>query len=611
MKQSYPNGHKKITILYERLSHDDELKGESNSITNQKRLLEEYAKRNGFGNLVHLTDDGWSGTRWDRPGLLKLMDELDADNITAIIVKDISRIGRDYLRVGLLMEKLHEKNVRLIGVSDGLDTANGDDDFLPFRNIIHEWYVRDTSRKIKAAFRARGMAGKHTSSYAPYGYLKSKEDKNQWIVDEEAAAVVRRIFRLTMDGKGPYQICKILEADKVEIPGAYLAKKGAGLHQHKAFDNPYHWSSSTVCGILKKREYLGHTVNFKSAKDSYKDKKNRYLPESEWVIFENTHEPIIDQATFDNVQRIRSNVRRRPDGWGYVHPLTGLVRCADCGGKLYVHRVTNGRDNPQYVCGNYGKIPVGSKCKSAHRIGAAALLELVRKTLKEVAEYAKKDEAAFSESVREALTTQQINEAAEQKKRLAKLKSRRADLETLFRKIYEDNALGKLSGRQFESLSVQYEKEREEIESEIPKLKEAVSRYEDGDSRAGRFMELAGRYEGFDELTTSMLNEFVEKIVVHERDRKGSTDTAQKVDIHFSFIGAFTVPKEPEAPAVVAAREEEQRRTDERKDRLHRNYLKRKASGRQKEYERKYEQRRKERYAARKAAAYEAVYGDI
>jgi DNA invertase Pin-like site-specific DNA recombinase len=605
MKQS------KITALYERLSHDDELKGESNSITNQKRILEEYAVRKGFPNPTHFSDDGWSGTRWDRPDFLRLMDGIDAGNVAVLIVKDMSRIGRDYLRVGLLMEKLREKNVRLIAVGDDLDTANGEDDFIPFRNIIHEWYVRDTSRKIKAAFHARGMAGKHTSSYAPYGYLKSKEDKNQWVIDDEAADVVRRIYRLTMEGKGPYQICQILEADKVEMPGAYLAKKGAGLHQHKVFDNPYHWSSSTVCGILKKREYLGHTVNFKSTKNSYKDKKNHYVPESEWVIFENTHEPIIDQTTFDNVQRIRANVRRRPDGWGYVHPLTGLVYCADCGGKLYVHRVTNGKDNPMYVCAGYGKVPVGSQCKSAHRISATTLLKLIAKTLKEIAAYAKEDKAAFAVSVQEALAAQQTADVKAKKKRLVKLKKRRAELDTLFRRIYEDDALGKLTANRFQSLSAEYEREQEAIDREIPDLDTAVFRYEDGRGRADRFMELVKRYEDFDELTTHMINEFVERIVVHERDRKGCTDTAQRVDIHFNFIGTFTVPKQPKDPAVIIAEEEEHRKSEELKDRRHAAYLKRKASGKQKEYERRYTPRRKANYAAKKAAAAQAVYSNM
>ncbi|MDR1496501.1 MAG: recombinase family protein, partial [Clostridiales Family XIII bacterium] len=585
MKQS------KITALYERLSHDDELKGESNSITNQKRLLEDYAGRNGLPNPTHFSDDGWSGTRWDRPDFLKLMDEIDAGRVAVLVVKDISRIGRDHLRVGLFMEKLRENNVRFVGVSDGVDTADGEDEFMPFRNIIHEWYVRDTSRKIKAAFRARGMAGKHTSSYAPYGYLKSKKDKNRWIVDEEAAAVVRRIFRLTMDGKGPYQIACILEADRIEIPGAYLAKKGAGLHQHKVFENPYHWSSSTICAILKKKEYLGHTVNFKSTKNSYKDKKNHYVPESEWVIFENTHEPIIDGATFDNVQRLRSNVKRRPDGWGYVHPLTGLVYCADCGSKLYVHRVTNGRDNPMYVCAGYGKIPVGSKCESGHRISADRLLEIIAKSLKEIAAYSKEDKTAFAVAVQEALAEKQTADATEQKKRLAKLKRRRAELDTLFKRIYEDNALGKLSANRYRSLSEEYEREQEQIEREIPELDAVVERHKDGNERAGRFTELVKRYEDFDELTTSMINEFVEKIIVHERDRKGSADTTQRVDIHFNFIGAFTVPQEPKDPAALAAEEEERRIIEERKDRLHAAYLKRKANGKQKEYERRYEPR--------------------
>jgi DNA invertase Pin-like site-specific DNA recombinase len=597
MKQS------NTTALYERLSHDDELKGESNSITNQKRMLEDYAKRNGFANVVHFSDDGWSGTRWDRPDFLKLMDAIDAGEIAAIIVKDMSRIGRDYLRVGLLMEKLREKDVRLIAVSDGIDTANGEDEFMPFRNIIHEFYVRDTSRKIKAAFHARGMAGKHTSSQAPYGYLKSKKDKNKWVVDDEAAAVVRRIFRLTMDGKGPYQICQILEADKVEIPGAYLAKKGAGLHQHKVFENPFHWSSGTVCSILKKREYLGHTVNFKSKKNSYKDKKNHYVPESEWVIFENTHEPIIDRATFDNVQRIRSNIKRRPDGWGYVHPLTGLVYCADCGSKLYCHRITNGKDNPMYVCSGYGKVPVGSKCESGHRISADTLLALISKTLKEVAAYSKEDAAAFSQSVQKAYTAKQATDAETQKKQLAKLKRRRAELETLFRRIYEDNALGKLSDSRYQSLSAEYEREQERISRDIPTLEADTRRYADGKDNAARFTELVKRYECFDELTTSMINEFVEKIVVHERDRKGSMQSTQRVEIHFNFIGAFSVPKPDTDPAELAAQEEERRKIEEIKDRHHAAYLKRKESGKQKEYERKCTPRRKANYARKKAAA--------
>ena len=250
----------KISALNERLSHDDELHGESNSITTQKKMLMDYAVKNNLPNPTHFTDDGWSGTRWDRPDFVRLMDEIEAGRVENLVIKDMSRIGRDYLRVGLLMEKLREKNVRLIAINDNLDTSKGEDDFIPFRNIIHEWYVRDTSRKVKSAFQSKGMSGKPINSIAPYGYVKSPEDKDKWIVDPEAAAIVHHVFQLCMDGKGPYQICCILKADKVKIPGAYLADKGIGLHKSHVFPDPYNWGSTTVVNMLKKQEYLGQSV---------------------------------------------------------------------------------------------------------------------------------------------------------------------------------------------------------------------------------------------------------------------------------------------------------------------------------------------------------------
>jgi hypothetical protein len=495
------------------------------------------------------------------------------------------------------MEKFRENGVRLISVNDGVDTANGDDDFLPFRNIIHEWYVRDTSRKIKAAFHSRGMSGKPTASIPPYGYLKSPEDKHKWIVDAEAAEVIKRIFQLTMDGKGAYQICCILKDEKVPVPGYHLQQKGVGLHKSHHFPDPYNWSSSTICGILKKKEYLGHTVNFKSKKNSYKDKKNTYVPESEWVIFENTHEPIIDQTTFDNVQRIRGNVKRRPDGWGYVHPLTGLLFCADCGGKLYCHRIYNGKDKPTYVCGNYAKgsaqIKSGIECETAHRIDATSLMEMLKITLKEVINYAITDKTAFEKSVKEMYSTKQTDDMKNQKKRLLICEKRAAEIEKLFKKIYEDCALGKLSEKRYSALSAEYEEEQTALEKEITELKSAVTQTEDGGKRAKQFTELVKRYSDFEELTVTMLNEFVEKIIVHERDRKGSTDTTQKVEIHFNFIGEFKIPQPEIDPEILAEQEEERRKIAEHKDRLHQNYLKRKANGKHQEWERKYAQRRK------------------
>lgn len=336
----------KITPLYERLSRDDELNGESNSISNQKQMLEDYARRNGFPNPTHFTDDGISGTRFDRPGFTAMMEEVEAGRVEAIIIKDMSRLGRDYLKVGQIMEILRIKGVRLIAINDGVDSINGDDDFTPFRNIMNEYYARDTSKKIKSVFKAKGMSGKHLTGTVIYGYLWDEKREN-WIVDEEAAAVVRQIFRWTMEGFGPYQISQLLKQQKVEIPSVHLARYGEGVNKNKTVKDIYGWGSSAVVQVLKKREYLGHTVNFKTRKH-FKDKKSHYVDESEWTIFENTHEAIIDQETFDNVQRIRANVKRYPDGWGEAAPLTGLLYCADCGAKMYVHRTNNGKRISQY-----------------------------------------------------------------------------------------------------------------------------------------------------------------------------------------------------------------------------------------------------------------------
>ncbi|GHU59318.1 hypothetical protein FACS1894133_5840 [Clostridia bacterium] len=257
------------------------------------------------------------------------MSKIDNGNVARILLKSMDRMGRNYLQVGLYREMFRERGIQLIAINDNFNSEIGEDEFMPFKDIMSEWFVRDCSRKIKSSFHTKGISGKPMMSTAPYGYLKDPNDKNKWLVDSEAAVIVRRIFQMTMDGMGPYQICCQLESDKIYTPGYHLKLKGAGLHQSHNFENPYHWTSTTVCGILKKKEYLGHTLNFKSTKNSYKDKRNHYVPESEWLLFENTHEQIIDQATFDNVQRIRANIKRRPDGYGYVHPLTGLVFCAD------------------------------------------------------------------------------------------------------------------------------------------------------------------------------------------------------------------------------------------------------------------------------------------
>ena len=590
--------NEKITPLYERLSRDDELQGESNSISNQKQMLEDFARRNGLPNPTHFTDDGISGTRFDRPGFLAMMEEVEAGRVEAIVIKDMSRLGRDYLKVGQVMEVLRQRGVRLIAINDGVDSLKGDDDFTPFRNIMNEFYARDTSRKIRSVFKSKGMSGKHLTGTVIYGYLWD-EKREHWLVDEEAAEVVRRIFSLTLEGYGPYQIACKLSADRIEIPVVHLARFNEGVNRSKPVKDPYGWGSSTIVNILKKREYLGHTINFKTRKH-FKDKKSHYVSEDEWTIFENTHEAIIDQQTFDLVQKIRSNVRRYSNGWGEAAPLTGLLYCADCGGKMYVHRTNNGKRVSQYTCSNYTKVPCGTLCPTQHRINESAILTLVSDTLRAIAEYSKNDRTEFIHAVQETQVAQQSADIAKKRRRLAAAQKRSGELEKLICKIYEDNALGKLPDARYRALDAQYAKEQDALEIEIAELEKAVTGYEQSQKSAEKFIALIDKYENFDTLTNTMLNEFVEKILVHERARKGTQDTTQEIEIHFNFLGRYIPPSLQPVP-LTPEEQEELRKKEERKDRLHQNYLKRKASGAQKRYEDKIKAKKKAEMDAKKA----------
>ena len=590
--------NEKITPLYERLSRDDELQGESNSISNQKQMLEDFARRNGLPNPTHFTDDGISGTRFDRPGFLAMMEEVEAGRVEAIVIKDMSRLGRDYLKVGQVMEVLRQRGVRLIAINDGVDSLKGDDDFTPFRNIMNEFYARDTSRKIRSVFKAKGMSGKHLTGTVIYGYLWD-EKREHWLVDEEAAEVVRRIFSLTLEGYGPYQIACKLSADRIEIPVVHLARFNEGVNRSKPVKDPYGWGSSTIVNILKKREYLGHTINFKTRKH-FKDKKSHYVSEDEWTIFENTHEAIIDQQTFDLVQKIRSNVRRYPNGWGEAAPLTGLLYCADCGGKMYVHRTNNGKRISQYTCSNYTKVPCGTLCPTQHRINESAVLTLVSDTLRAIAEYSRNDRTEFIHTVQETQVAQQSADISKKRRRLAAAQKRAGELEKLICKIYEDNALGKLPDARYRALDAQYAKEQDALEIEIAELEKAVTGYEQSQKSAEKFIALIDKYENFDTMTNTMLNEFVEKILVHERARKGSQDTTQEIEIYFNFLGRYIPPSLQPVP-LTPEEQEELRKKEERKDRLHQNYLKRKASGAQKRYEDKIKAKKKAEMDAKKA----------
>ncbi|USF27701.1 hypothetical protein N510_002658 [Firmicutes bacterium ASF500] len=445
----------KIALLYERLSRDDELSGESFSIQNQKIMLEDFARRNGYLRFKHFTDDGVSGTRFDRPGFMAMMEEVEDGGVEAIIVKDMSRLGRDYLKVGQVMEILRQRGVRLIAINDNVDTDKGDNDMTPFLNIMYEFYARDTSRKIKSVFKAKGMIGKHLTGFVPYGYLWDEKREN-WIVDGEAADVVRRIYAMTLEGYGPFQIASRLTADKIEMPAVHMARHGEGLHKTRDIKDPCQWSTSTVVNILKRRS-------------------------------------------------------------------------------------------------------------------------LVSDMLQAISDYAKSDRAAFIREVQEAQASQQDSDIRKKRRRLATAQKRAGELERLVCKIYEDNALGRLPDARYAALDAQYAKEQEALAAEITELEKAISSYDQGKKSAEKFIALIDKYQGFDTMTNTMLNEFVDKILVHERDRKGCQDTTQTVEIYFNFVGRYIPPSFRDAE-LTPEEQEAFRRREERRDKLHQAYLRRKAS---------------------------------
>ena len=594
--------------IYIRLSKEDLKKGkdDSNSVKNQRDLLNDFYRRNidEFESITEYVDDGHTGTDANREDFQRLLADVMNGKINCVIVKDLSRFARNYSDAGSLIDNLFvQMGVRFISLAENVDSYKNPDSvsniIVPITNVMNEFYARDTSRKIRSVFKSKGMSGKHLTGTVIYGYLWD-EKREHWLVDEEAAAVVRHIFALAMEGYGPYQIATKLSEEKIEMPAVHLARYGEGVNKNKAFADIYRWSASTVVEILKKQEYLGHTVNFKTRKH-FKDKKSHYVDESEWTIFENTHEAIIDQETFDNVQRIRGNARRYPDGFGEAHPLTGLMYCADCGGKMYVHRTYNGKRVPQYTCGQYGKYPIGSLCPTQHRIKAEAVLTLIADMLRAIAEYSRNDRAEFIRTVQETQAAQQTADISKKRKRLAAAQKRAGELEKLICKIYEDNALGKLPDARYRALDAQYAKEQDALEIEIAELEKAVTGYEQSQKSAEKFIALIDKYENFDTLTNTMLNEFVEKILVHERARKGSQDTTQEVEIYFNFVGRYIPPALQPVP-LTPEEQEELRKKEERKDRLHQNYLRRKANGKQKEWEERYTAKRKAQVEAAKAA---------
>lgn len=537
----------KITALYERLSRDDELQGESNSITNQKHFLEDYARKNGFVNIRHFTDDGVSGTTFDREGFQSMIAEVEAGNVAVIIVKDMSRFGRDYLKVGFYTEVMFkEKGVRFIAINNGIDSSNQQDsDFTPFLNIMNEWYARDSSRKIQAIFKARMQEGKRVSPSVPYGYRRDPDDKQHLIIDPEPASVVRRIFKLVLEGNGVNRIADILYADKILIPSAYAEKYYPENQHSKSFHDPIRWTNQTIIHILEKREYMGHTVLGKTISESYKTKKRRKATEDELMIFENTHEAIIDEETWNNVQRLIETKRRPKKNGAPPCRLSGLLYCADCGSKLshrYNSRNKYDADN-SYGCSSYRQY---TRNCTMHYIRVSVVEKLILETIREVSAYALSNEKEFVKKVREASDVQQEATMKEYRRRLGKAKRRHEELDDLVKKLYESFATGKIPEKHFDRLLSGYDNEQTALEAEMQELQTGLDRYGADSVRADRFLELVKRYTDFSELTTPMLNEFIEKVIVHEAD-KSTGDRVQKVDIYLNFIGAFTVPKMEDA----------------------------------------------------------------
>lgn len=525
----------KFTALYERLSRDDELIGESNSIKNQKQLLESYAHKNGYSPIRHFTDDGVSGTTFEREGFQAMIAEVEAGNVSAVIVKDMSRFGRDYLKVGFYTEVMFkEKGVRFIAINNGIDSANQQDsDFTPFLNIINEWYAKDTSKKIRAVMKSKGEAGEHLCTNPPYGYIKDPDNKKRWIVDGEAAEVVKRIFALCLDGYGPSQIARILKEDKFITPTIHFQRTGRATRNAPP-DNPYNWTGDTIADILERPEYQGHTVNFKTYKQSYKGKKTCYNPEEKWLVFENTHEAIIDADTWKRVQELRKN-KRRPTRTGKTNMFSGIVRCADCGEKLYYCTSKNFEARQDHFICSTSRLK-GKEICSTHFIRAVVLeqgvLAHMRLTIACVANH----EEQFRKAMGAKQKAEAKKELAAKRRQLTQAERRIEELDRLFKRIYEDNANGKLSDSRFQMLSDDYEQEQEELREKLLRLNEEISEQEEQTENIDRFISKVQKYLDLDELTPSVLNDMVKAVYVHAPDKsKGHRE--QQIDISYDLVG--------------------------------------------------------------------------
>lgn len=568
----------KITACYERLSRDDGAMDDSSSIAHQKQMLESYAAQHGFTNCQHYTDDGWSGSNFDRPGWKKLLEDIDAGLIQTVLVKDMSRVGRDYLQTGFYTEVFfRERNIRFIAIGNGVDSADqSTSEFAPFLNIMNEWYLRDCSRKQCAAVQQRGRAGQPTTHGTIYGYRQDPVNKSHWLVDEEAAAVVRRIYQMSINGNGPYQIARALQSEKIERPSYYLGKQGIGTYKSMVNEErKYDWSPSSVRVMIAKPEYKGYTVNFRSHKDYYKDKYPKLKPSDQWLLFEGTHEAIVDAETWQLAQKARKVVRRT-DHLGAANPLTGLVYCADCGQRMFNHRARpkdagqNPIDHPgprdHFRCSTHNRTQNLSypKC-SPHYVSTKALRAIVLDTIRIVSTYAIENEASFEQRVRAASEIQQQTNAKALERKLNKSVKRDADLNEIIKRLYEAYATGHLQEQRFDMLLADYEKEQAQLQEEIIAARQSLTDYQKDGMRVTQFKALAKKYTDFSMLTTPMLLEFVDRILVHEA-QKIDGERMQEIEVYLNFVGNVQIPTpEPTPEEAALAEKKRKRRAQQRK----------------------------------------------
>ena len=606
------NDYSKITALYSRLSVGDEDRdgGESNSIQNQKKFLESYARQLKLTNIRHYIDDDESGRFFDRSAYSRMIEDVENGKIGVCIMKDMTRWGRDYLQVGNAMEIFRRNNVRFIAVNNGIDSEKPDTlEFAPFINIMSEWYARDISKKVKTGIRTKGTSGKPIATEAPYGYVKDPDNKDFWLIDEEAAEVVRLIFRLFLDGKNRNQIAVYLKNEQIPTPTFYMKERGRGTCKSKTLneENRYKWNKTTLTKILTRQEYCGDVVNFKTAKH-FRDKRNHYVDRSQWQITENVHEPIVDRADFENVQRILENIPvKRPNGDGEIHPLSGLLFCKDCGAKMHIRiDYRNGGKRHIAYCSEYHKGKARNpKCHSPHIMDADLLMQTVSEVLKKIAEYSISNRADFEALVKKSLDVQQTDRTKKQQKRVPQITTRLEQIEKVLDKLYEDNALGTIEQDRYEQMSQKYSEEYYTLKTELAEIKEQLSAFENAGGRAQRFVKLTERYADFAELTPAILNEFISKIEVHERDQKRARYAIQHIGIYFNHIGRveneLTQLTEPTEQEIIQMREEIEEAKKEKSRAYHREYS-RAYRARNIEKQREYDRIKAREYRARKKA---------